>query len=421
MGYHEEIKDLRLINLSRQLEGPTLVRLDVNMPFNEEGRIQEDNLRMQVAANNLKILSYYTGIVLLAHEGRPGTPPAMKEFDTLSLRQHTRLLQKLLPLDVEVDFIPYREAFTQETRRRIRNLKPGNIHVWDNARFFEEEYEFNPEACRYIEFFKAAGIRSCVNDAMPAWHRRQSSMMCLPYIAPTFIGMRSSHELKVLEEAAETGDGKGIIVGGLKPKWKYLLKLSRTYDVYLGGGSGQVCAAAKGYDLGEKNNTWIAKTYDGEDLKLARELVGGGREIMTPVDFTVMVNGERRNLHLEELPGSGGVIKDIGEETVELYAEKLQGKEIRIRAGPLGVFEEGYDNGIELTRRVLGEGMIFLGGDTSQEIIQYNLLRPVMDAGGEALISGGSWLHGLAGGRYPSVDLLIRGTPTDPGPSFPEA
>jgi len=99
---------------------------------------------------------------------------------------------------------------------------------------------------------------------------------------------------------------------------------------------------------------------------------------------------------------------DIGDETVEHYAEMLQNKEIRIRAGPLGVFEDGYDNGIELTRRVLGEGMIFLGGDTSQEIIQYDLLRPVMDAGGEALISGGSWLHGLSGGRYPSVDILIE-------------
>ncbi|MFP3951392.1 MAG: phosphoglycerate kinase [Candidatus Bathyarchaeia archaeon] len=411
MGYHEEVKDLRLINLSSQLDNPTLVRVDINMPLYEEGNIHVDNLRMQVAANNLKILSYYTGIVLLSHQGRPFAPPSREDLERLSLKQHTRVLQKLLPLDVDIRFVPYKEAFTPEARQRISELEPGMILVWENVRFFEQEYTFNskPEDCRYTEFFKSAGIRSCVNEAIPAWHRRHRSMMCLPYIAPTHIGMRSSHELKILEEAMDTVDSKGIIVGGIKPKWKYLSKLSKEYEIYTGGGSGQVCAATKGYDLGERNNDWITRTYSQADLKKAQKLIEDStKQIETPRDFTVLENGERRNIHIDEISESDGIIMDIGDETVEHYAERLQNKEIRIRAGPLGVFEDGYDNGIELTRRVLGEGMIFLGGDTSQEIIQYDLLRPVMDAGGEALISGGSWLHGLSGGRYPSVDLLIE-------------
>ena len=98
---------------------------------------------------------------------------------------------------------------------------------------------------------------------------------------------------------------------------------------------------------------------------------------------------------------------DIGPETVDLYSEKLQEKTFRIRAGPLGVYEKGYINGLILTKRIAGNGLFFLGGDTSQEIIQYGLDKNILDTGGMILISGGSFLHGLAGSRYPSVDLIL--------------
>ncbi len=408
MGYHDDIRDIKLINLTEQLENPTLVRTDINVPVDEDGNIPENNLRMQVAANNLKLLSYYTGIVLCSHQGRPNSPPEKPDLDNLSLRKHTRLLQKLMPMDVDIEFLPYERCFTREAKEKISNLKPGDILVWDNVRFFEDEYDFDPDNCNYSSFFKSAGIKSCVNDAIPSWHRDHSSMMCLPYVADTYVGMRSSHELHKLQQVMDTENGKGIIVGGIKPKWKYLSKISEDFDIFTGGGSGQVCAAAKGYDLGEKNNRWINMKYGEKDITAAENLVANSKkDISTPIDFIIRENGDDYNVYIEELGKTNGTIMDIGDETVKLYAEKLQDKEIRIRAGPLGVFEEGYDNGIELTLRILGEGLYFLGGDTSQEVMEYDLLRPIVDAGGYALVSGGAWLHGLAGNRYPSVDLLM--------------
>jgi len=404
MGYYDEIRDIRLMNLMKQLETPTLIRADINIPERTE-----NNLRLQVAANNLKLLSYYTGIVLCSHQGRPNAPPTKEDLDNLSLRQHARLLQKLLPTDIDVEFVPYDKCFTEESKDMISELKPGEILVWDNVRFFEDEYTSGIDECRYTKFFKSAGIKSCINEAIPAWHRDQRSMMCLPYIAPTYIGMRSSHELKILQEIMETENGKALIVGGIKPKWKYLHKLSNDFEIFTGGGSGQVCAAAKGYDLGDKNRTWIRMKYDEKDFEGAEKLIRDSpRDIYTPIDFVVREDGTDYNMSIEELSKSNGIIMDIGEETVKMYAEKLQGKDVRIRAGPLGVFEEGYDNGIELTRMILGEGMMFFGGDTSQEIMQYDLLRPIIDAGGDALTGGGSLLYGLTGERFPSVDLLIE-------------
>jgi 3-phosphoglycerate kinase len=114
----------------------------------------------------------------------------------------------------------------------------------------------------------------------------------------------------------------------------------------------------------------------------------------------------RRNVKLEGLPKTKGEIRDIGPETLETCASALQEKPLRIRAGPLGVYEQGYQNGLELTKRISGDGLIFLGGDTSQELNAGGLLGHIEDSGGRICISGGSFLHGWAGGRFPPIEAL---------------
>jgi 3-phosphoglycerate kinase len=130
--------------------------------------------------------------------------------------------------------------------------------------------------------------------------------------------------------------------------------------------------------------------------------------VRNPVDFKVVENGETRNISLEDMHKSRGMIMDIGDGTVDKYSEDLQAKEIRIRAGPLGVYEKGFKNGIELTRRIAGDGLVFLGGDTSQEVVENGLDQHIISTGGQILISGGSALHRLAGGDFPSINLILE-------------
>ncbi|MCD6371265.1 MAG: phosphoglycerate kinase, partial [Candidatus Aenigmarchaeota archaeon] len=99
---------------------------------------------------------------------------------------------------------------------------------------------------------------------------------------------------------------------------------------------------------------------------------------------------------------------DIGPETVELYAEELQSKEIRIKGGPLGVYEKGYNNGSELVKRIAGYGLIFLGGDTASELVKNDLYSVIESVGGKVCLSGGAFLHGLVGKRYPSIDEILK-------------
>jgi phosphoglycerate kinase len=407
-NYYSQLRPYKLINLSRQLQTPTLVRVDINLPASG-GRIEEDALRMRVYAHVLELYSDYAGLVVMSHQGRKHAD------DFTSFSPHLRALRKVLPRDVPVDLIPYQNIFTGETKERIRNLKRRQIVLLDNMRYFDEEKEWNLDASTYVPFFSGL-IKSCINDSIPTWHREDSSLMCLPHIASTYVGLRSTYELKILQEVADSKDSKALVMGGAKlQKVTDLLKIAKEgVDIFTGGLPGQLIARASGYDLGEANNSYLAAKFTEKEFDDARKLIAISDShtrrlpVEHPTDFVVEENGARRNVGLDELPRTKGIIKDIGEETMENYAELLQDTSLRIRAGPLGIYEENYQNGLELTKRIGGDGLVFLGGDTSQEVNEGGLLGHIEDSGGRICVSGGSFLRGWAGGRFPSVDSLLN-------------
>jgi phosphoglycerate kinase len=405
--YAEDLQRYKLVNLGRQLKGPTLVRVDINLPASHE-RIEEDALRMRVYGHILEMYSEYSGLVVMSHQGRKG------DDDFTSLGPHMRSLRKLLPRDVSVDFVPHENVFSHETKEKIRGLKRRQILLLDNMRNFEEEKTWDLSTSTFVPFFKGA-INTCVNDSMPTWHRTDSSLMCLPYIAPTFIGLRSAYELRILNSVRGDPGAKALVIGGAKlQKVNDLTKIARNgVEIYAGGLVGQLLARADGHDLGAANNRFLEGIFTASEYEDAKSLnalrrPNGQSVVRYPVDFVVELNGSRENVHMDVLPNTDGTIKDIGEETMESYAESLQESPTRVRAGPLGVYEENFQNGLELTKRISGDGLIFLGGDTSQELNEGGLLGHIEDSGGRICVSGGSFLHGWAGGSFPSVDLLLQ-------------
>lgn len=401
IDYYNSTKDFWLINLASQLKNPTLIRIDINVPV-IDGRIVEDNLRLFVYADILSLLSEYAGLVVVAHQGRKG------QHDFISLKQHWIILRKLLPPDIDIEYIPFKDMYKDKLKKKIKKLKRKEILLLDNIRMDDEETNFNSSSSRFISFFKGL-INSCVNDAIPVWHRAHTSLMALPYIAETYIGLRAIYELKAIREALLAKKSEaGIIMGGAKlAKSNYLINILRRMEGYTGGLPGQLIARVKGYDLGERNNRFLNKKLTSEMFEAAKLLVKKFK-VYHPVDFVVWENGEDKILKIDELKNSDGTIMDIGPETVDLYANLLEGKELRIRAGPLGVYEKGYINGINLTKRIAGSGLIFLGGDTTAELMMHNLDRVIQNSGGIICISGGAFLHGLAGERYPCIDIMLN-------------
>lgn len=377
------------------------MRIDINVPV-VDGRVVEDNLRLQVYSHVLELLSEYSGLVVMAHQGRPGG----RGF--IPLEQHSIALRKSLPSGTNIEFVPLKEVFSEQTLRRIRDLREGDILLLDNVRMLDEEYHFDPSSSAFVDHFKGS-IKTCVNDAISVWHRPHSSLMCLPYIATTYIGLRSTHELRALSDILnEKGEDCGIVIGGSKlGKASYLAKILKRMEAFTGGLPGQLIARAKGFDLGKNNNNLLKMRLRSDHFELARILVKRF-DVHHPIDFCVVEDGERRTVPLEQMKRSEGLIMDIGEETIKEYASKLQEKTIKIRVGPLGVYERGFDGGARLTKMIAGSGLIFVGGDTSQELIRYDLDGKISSMGGLILLGGGSFIHGLAGELYPSVDLILK-------------
>ena len=136
INYYQATKDYRLTNLASQLKTPTLVRIDINIPV-INGKVVEDSFRLKAYASVLELMTEYAGLVVMSHQGRPGNP------DFISLKQHWIILRKLLPTDIDIEFIPANKVFTEETRRKIKELNEREIILLDNTRMFKEEFNFN--------------------------------------------------------------------------------------------------------------------------------------------------------------------------------------------------------------------------------------------------------------------------------------
>lgn len=401
IDYYNSTREHWLVNLSNQLETPTLIRIDINAPV-VDGKIIENDMRLNIYSNIIELLAEYAGLVVVAHQGRRGEPTF------LGLKQHWIVLRKLLSSNIDIEFIPFEKTYSHELKEKIRNLKRGEVLLLDNIRFDDEEFNFNYKSSRFIHFFKGI-VKRCVNDAMPVWHRVHTSVMALPYIAKTYIGLRAIYELKALREALLSNkDEAGIVMGGAKlTKSNYLLNILERIECFTGGLPGQLFARIKGYNLGPRNNSFILRKMTREMFETAK-MLAKKYNIYHPIDFVVWEDGEDKVYSIDELSKTSGVIMDIGPATVEYYGDLLDTKTIRIRAGPLGVYEKGYINGINLTKRIAGSGLIFLGGDTAAELSMHDLNRVIQSAGGVICLSGGAFIHGLAGERFPSVDLLIK-------------
>jgi len=344
----------------------------------------------------------------MAHQGRKG------EREFVKLNDHYNVLGTMTRYAM-VDFEPFveeEEYLTGRLARRIKNLKKGEVLLLDNIRNIDYEEKFDSEACPYIAFFKKAGIKTCVNDGLPLWHRANSSVMALPYIARTYVGVRSHYELGIQESLIddEDNESKAIVIGGKKPKFEAIPKLARKMDLFTGGLTATQVLRMKEKDLGDSNNKLLEKLYNKpKENELLAEVVNKFT-VETPKDFVLQEGiNVMKDVPLSDLPKyPNALIKDVGMGTIDYYSEKLQAYEKRIRAGPLGVYEEGFNNGSELVRSIIGPGFVAVGGDTVEELQDNELCDPIIAAGGTVLLGGGAHLDGWAGDPYPSIDELLK-------------
>ena len=383
-------------------EGARLgVRVDVNSPMANGGLADDARIRA-----HLDTLSELTGagarVALLAHQGRPGG-------DAFScLEPHAERLDELL--DAPVSYVD--STFSGDARSRIDAMADGELLVLENTRFYSEEYmEFEPDraAETYLVDRLVPALDAYVNDAFAAAHRSQPSLVGFPERLPSYAGRVMERELDVLGNIEDTGRPRVYLLGGAKIADSLHVAdsvLDRGLaDVILTAGIvGNVFLFADGVDVGEASASVIHERDSWDTVEWARGLLARhGDVIHTPLDVAVDRDGDRVEVHREDLPADAPAF-DVGSATIDAYADVLSGAATAICNGPTGVFErEPFAVGTrELYSAAARAGYSVVGGgDTAAAIRQLGL-----DGFDHVSTGGGAALSLLTGESLPAVDAL---------------
>lgn len=331
----EELPTLDDVDYERK---SILMRIDINAPIVNSEIL--DTTRFKSHAPTIKELEN-TKLVLIAHQSRPG------KVDFTTLEKHAETLSRIL--NREVIYID--ELFSSRVIKKVRELKVGDIVLLENVRFYSEEtLKKTPEehAKSHIVSRLSKYFDLFINDAFSASHRAQASLVGFPVVLPSVIGRLVEKEVTALSKALKSEESKIFILGGAKisDSVKVLknVLLNQIADrVILTGVVANYFLMLSGMDIGEKNAKIVEDNKEDINDDEMKEIFEKFRDkILLPKDFGVEINGERRDVSVEEFlkMTDKPLIKDIGIETVREFSDIISSYDIAVINGPAGVFEE---------------------------------------------------------------------------------
>ena len=335
-----------------------MIRVDMNCSVDPKTKKITDSSRIDAILKTLNELSQ-SKVVLLAHQGRPGSD------DFISLEQHTEILKKH---GLNATFVD--DIFGEKAKKAIEDVKVGEILVLQNVRYFEGELKNAPPE----EVAKEPLVQELyplfdlfVNDAFGAAHRSQASLVGFTTVLPSVAGRLVEKEIRTLTEATDTERHPWtLVLGGSKveDKVKILSKLlgtGRVDHAVLGGLIGTLFLIADS-KIPEEYSAPI-KGYENA-VDTARELLDNYSDIiLLPEDAAVENDGNRIDCEFSEMDGNPFL--DIGPRTAAKYTELIENSAVVFANGPMGYFEkEIFASGTRMILQAIADcsGVTVVGG-----------------------------------------------------------
>jgi phosphoglycerate kinase len=352
----EDLKD-------NQLEGQkVLVRVDFNVPLNEELEITDDT-RIKAALPTIKyLISHQAKVVLMSHLGRPKG----KVVEKLRLDPIARRLSGLLKQDVK----KVNDCIGEEVEKVVSNMQKGEVVLLENLRFYPEEekndYEFSKKLANLADIF--------INDAFGTAHRAHASTVGVAELLPSYAGFLMAREIEVLSNLLENPERPFVVVlGGAKISGKIEIVqnlLSIADRILIAGGMSYTCLAALGYEVGNS----LLEEYDLEIVKkMLKKAEEKDNKILLPVDLVitkeVSEKAESKPFEIDNIP-KDGIGVDLGERSLVKFEKEIKKAKTVFWNGPVGVFEiEKYAKGTNRIAKILadmqGKVVTIIGGGDS--------------------------------------------------------
>jgi len=379
-----------------------LVRVDFNVPLDEQLNVTDDNRIVESLPTIKKIIAEGGKAILMSHLGRPKGKVNAKYSLAPAAKKLAELLGK------EVNLAP--DCIGDEVKVLVKGMQNGDVLLLENLRFHEEEEKNDSGFAKQLAELGDV----YVNDAFGSAHRAHASTEGVTkFLAVSVAGYLMEKELNYLGKAVGNPERPYCaILGGAKISGKIDVinnLLDKVDTLIIGGGMAYTFYKAQGWEIG-------TSLLEAEKVALAKELLEKVKtkklQFLLPVD--VVVASEFSNdspshiVKVNEMPADKMGL-DIGPETIKLFSDAIKNSKTVVWNGPMGVFEfDNFAKGTNSIAQVLadvtaqGVTTVIGGGDSAAAIAKAGLETKVSHVS----TGGGASLEFLEGKLLPGVEAL---------------
>lgn len=401
-----------------------IVRVDFNVPLDENLKITDDT-RIRAAIPTLKkVLAGGGSLILMSHLGRP-----KGVTDKYSLKHIIYRVEELLGTKIKF------ASDCQKAEEDAKNLKPGEVLLLENLRFYAEE-EGKPRGLAddatdeekksakakvkesQKEFVKKlASYADCyINDAFGTAHRAHASTALIAEYFPNdkMFGYIMEGEIKAIDKVLHNADHPvTAIIGGAKVSSKIgvIENLFGVVDnMIIGGGMVFTFVKAQGGKIGKS-------LCEDDQMPLALDIIKKAKEKGVKLYFTkdVVIADDFSNDANSKVVDTFNIPDewegmDAGPESLKTWEEVITNSKTILWNGPVGVFEMpnfavGTKKIAEILAKVTSEKGAFTlvgGGDSVAAVSQMGYADKVSYVS----TGGGAMLEYLEGKELPGIKAI---------------
>lgn len=381
-----------------------LIRVDFNVPLDDDFNVTDDTRIRAAKPTILKILEDGGSCILMSHLGRP-----KNREDKFSLQHIIKSLSDVL--GIQVKFVE--DCIGPKVSEAVSNLKSGEILLLENLRYYEEETKGDRDFAEKLSKFGDV----YVNDAFGTAHRAHASTAVIADFFPEnkCFGLLLASEVESVKRVLETSEKPvTAIIGGAKVSSKITIIeniLDKIDHLIIGGGMAFTFIKAQGGKIGNSLVEDDKKTLALEILEQAKTK---NVAVHLPIDAVIADSfsetAKTQISAVNNIP-DGWMGLDVGPKTNELFAEVLSISKTILWNGPVGVFEmDTFSEGTKILGQNIakatehGAFSLVGGGDSVAAVHKFNLTDKVSYVS----TGGGAMLEMLEGKTLPGIKALME-------------